>query len=83
MRHFPLRELGHATGFIVLLTALYVGAYYATVERSSLRLCKLPDQNVPLCFPWYPMIESDTTCSIFSPMHELDLRFRPDYWDGK
>ena len=33
MRHFPLRECGYAVGFVVVLTASYVGAYYATVER--------------------------------------------------
>jgi hypothetical protein len=34
LRHFPLRELGYAIGFIVVLAALYVDAYYATMEKS-------------------------------------------------
>jgi hypothetical protein len=33
MRHFPLRELGYAIGFVVLLAGLYVGSYYAMVEK--------------------------------------------------
>jgi hypothetical protein len=80
MGHFPLRELGYAIGFVVLVAAIYVGAYYAMVERSGLRYIRTANQ-VPWFLPSYPMIES--TYSFFAPMHEIDLRFRPDYWNPK
>jgi hypothetical protein len=83
LRHLPLRELGYAVGFLVLLAALYVGAYFATVERSLFGAginADWPDQP---WLPWYPRIESEWTHPFFAPMHVVDLKLRPDYWDGK
>jgi hypothetical protein len=33
--HFPCKELGYAVGFVCLLLALYVGAYFAIVQRGD------------------------------------------------
>jgi hypothetical protein len=33
MRHLPLKELVWAAAFLVLLMAVYVGSYYAVVDR--------------------------------------------------
>ena len=77
MHHFPLRECGYAVGFIVLLAGLYVGAYYAMVERVSLK----PFSSSP-CFASYRM-SGVWAMQFFNPMHEIDrLLFRPDFWEG-
>jgi hypothetical protein len=87
MRHFPLRELGYAIGFIVLLTALYVGAYYATVERRLGRVIRggkgsSDSQRIFIgaIYAKYPM---DWLNPFFSPMYDLDLRMRPDFWSAE
>jgi hypothetical protein len=69
VRHFP------PLGF-VLLAALYIGAYYAMVDR--------------IVFPsegrWgarYPFGDEALT-SFFAPIHRLDRdNLRPGYWRGE
>jgi hypothetical protein len=86
MRHFPWRELGYAVGFLTLLAVLYVGSYYATVERQ------------PIGVKWWPETSENPRTTylldyrlgggggwahdLFGPMHRLDKMIRPDYWDG-
>jgi hypothetical protein len=84
MRHFPLRELGYAIGFIVVLTALYVGAYYAMVEKwieSDIVLDGHgldPERKVVVNYRF----GGDWAGSLFSPMHALDQKLRPEWWEA-
>jgi hypothetical protein len=80
MRHFPFRELGYAFGFVVVLAALYVGAYYAAVER-SLRYCPRKDAS-KRHFPCSYRVGGDAMASFFEPMERVDRRLRPGYWRG-
>jgi hypothetical protein len=78
MRHFPLRELGYAIGFIVVLTAIYVGAYYATVERAR------PAVMIWGSEPWPRHAEyrigGDVSAAFISPMERLDRKLFPESW---
>ena len=69
MRHFPIRELGYAIGFIVALAAIYVGSYYAMVDRGALR---------DACWVRYPMGQKWAK-PLFAAMHEVDRRLRPGF----
>jgi hypothetical protein len=72
----PWKELGYAIGFVVLLAAIYVGAYYATVEPATLWLGPYPNQD-KMAIPTYHLPNCE---SFFSPAHEMDKRLRPDVW---
>ena len=72
MRHFPLRELGYAIGFIVLLAALYVGSYYAMARRVT-------DEG---CWVRYAFLD-DWALSLFSPIHTVDRQIRPEFWEDE
>jgi hypothetical protein len=74
MRHFPLRELGYALGFVVLLAALYVGSYYAMVER------RVAGVSFTIIMVRYRFCE-EWARQFFAPVHALDQRLRPDFWD--
>jgi hypothetical protein len=98
MRHFPLRECGYAIGGLVLLLALYVGAYFLTVSRID-----RPDWAFEKLDPPDPRIESiahqvfhgeadypiaanngsDVVRAFFRPIHEADRRLRPDFWNDR
>jgi hypothetical protein len=77
MRHLPLREFGYAVGFLVLLAALYVGAYYAMVEPTPLPIM----MGVG---PWRMNANyrfgGESSAAFFSPLEELDRRFFPGRW---
>jgi hypothetical protein len=89
MRHFPLRELGYAIGFIIVLAALYVGSYYAMVLKSGGpsghdEMIRVPDS--PFAFPIYRLNEEwvygfyAPMYAIDAPMYAIDLKVRPDFW---
>jgi hypothetical protein len=83
MRHFPWRECSYALGFLVLLATLYVGAYYAMVERMigfggiTSRGTRVSTRERTI-FVGY-RIESVPLDGIFAPMHALDRRLRPEW----
>jgi hypothetical protein len=88
MRHFPVREPGYAIGFIVVLAALYVGAYYAMVitrsqylDRYMLSL-KVSTKGPPIyrVAPEY-RFGGDAAVRFFAPMHDIDTRLRPSIWE--
>jgi hypothetical protein len=70
--------MGYVVAGLVVLAALYVGAYYAMVKPS------------PLSFfagvgPW-PMetryrFGGEVSASIFAPLEQLDRRFFPARWE--
>jgi hypothetical protein len=70
MRHFPVCEMGYAFGFIAILLALYVGAYYAMVDRREFG---------DACWVRYPMGQKWAK-PLFAAMHEVDREIRPDSW---
>ncbi len=53
---------------------LYVGSYLALVRRNEEGLQYIPMQpdygDVPRIVPW-----------IFGPIHSIDRKVRPDYWE--
>jgi hypothetical protein len=51
MRHLPLKELGIAALFLVLLMAVYVGSYYAVVDRRPDEVVTEVEVPVPLSGP--------------------------------
>ena len=79
MRHFPLRELGCAIGFIVLVAALYAGAYYTMVERCEFGSSPVPELGRPWCYVQY-RVGGNRAVAFFNPMHEIDRRIRPEWW---
>jgi hypothetical protein len=87
MRHFPLRELGYALGFIVLLAALYVGAYYALSEREDrtylmvMRHIERMERTAPKVSMVNYRYGGELAVAFFAPIHEVDRKFRPDWWD--
>jgi hypothetical protein len=83
MRHFPVRECGYAIGFVVLLAAIYVGSYYAMVERE---LIDATPKDIVVSGSWRAYVPSyrfggEWAWQIFKPLHELDRRLRPEWWD--
>jgi hypothetical protein len=78
MRHFPLRELGYAIGSIMLLAALYVGSYYAMVERAV-----RGHMRIHACIgdisPKYRFAQ-EAAEEVFRPLHNMDREIRPSYW---
>jgi len=85
VKHFPWRETGWAMGFVALFAALYVGSYYALVEKSDLseqmwtwekdgeEWLKL--RNRPQYLGGYDVAER-----FYSPVFELDSILRPGHW---
>jgi hypothetical protein len=90
MRHFPLRELGYAIGFVVLLATLYVGTYYAMAQRGVepeidwAASQKKPGLGVVTTGKMLASVsysfENEWVDVIFGPMHQMDRRLRPEYW---
>jgi hypothetical protein len=83
MRHFPLRECGYAVGFLAVLTAIYVGAYCATVDRAwrikRVRDCALLSVG-EVEFTASPEYPTDFLRGVFGPIHEIDRKLRPRFW---
>jgi hypothetical protein len=78
MRHFPLRETGYAIGFVVLLAALYVGAYFAMVDRQAIPL-RMTGGIILYSFPTY-RFGDESAAWFFAPMYAIDRRIRSDFW---
>ena len=56
--------------------ALYVGAYYAIVQPGLMtRSCIYPRYVIP------GSIELPSGEFLFAPIHAIDRRFRPDFWE--
>jgi hypothetical protein len=85
MRHFPLRELGHGIGLLVLLAATYVGAYFATMKREPIWR---PNLGLWAEAGFQPRPEfrafygegDDFLQPLFEPIHAIDRRLRPEFW---
>lgn len=61
-----------------VLIGMYVGAYYWKVD-ASLRVSSsaVGWRLSPYYGPWH-----DWLSPLFAPMHWLDRRMRPDFWEG-
>jgi hypothetical protein len=79
MRHFPLRECGYALGVVVLLAAIYVGSYYATVQPKYFRMP--PGDRA--CLVEYRLDDEGWLKVFFAPMHDLDRQIRPEWWEDE
>ncbi len=61
---------------LLLLPSLYVGVYYAMVDyEATISLGRVE---------WTPTysLGGDTAKVVFSPVHWIDRKVRPDYWEG-
>jgi hypothetical protein len=85
MNHLPLRECGYALTFIVVLLGLYLGAYFAMVERVDFG--ELIASSRPYLGPARPFafyrFGGDWSQSFFYPAHALDRRIRAELWEGE
>jgi hypothetical protein len=79
MRHFPLREFDYAIGFVVLLAALYAGAYYATVRPMLVGSHDEVNGWNADVHAVYPFAQ-ETSEAVFRPINLLDRGIRPEYW---
>lgn len=75
----PWKELGYAAGFVVVLAALYVGAYYAMVKRDleEIAVNGAGGRLQAFVVPRYPAVGLD---ALFSPIHQIDKRIRLEFW---
>jgi hypothetical protein len=82
LRHLPWRECVYAVGVLTLLLALYVGAYYATVEpfdySAFISSRHPPPRGTPI--PIYSF-GGESAKTFFAPMHQVDRMLRPDVWE--
>jgi hypothetical protein len=83
MRHVPLRELGYAVGFIVMLALLHAGAYFAMVSKeidieSTELAVGQTELNVRVNATYW--FGSDWSASFFRPVNDADRLIRPRYW---
>jgi hypothetical protein len=78
MRHVPLRELGYALGFLAILAALYVGAFYALVEIEDQHRFLVPVHATDSCVHLVTVryrIEGNFTRQMFDPMLKFHMHF--------
>jgi hypothetical protein len=86
MRHFPFRELGYVIGFLLLMATLYIGSYYATVQRyvyDAPAIFELPDGS--LAVGWFATPKyciGEESALFFRPMHQFDRLVRPGFWES-
>jgi hypothetical protein len=73
------KEFGFAVGAIVLLLALYVGAYLANVGRVAVVAGGTPEP-VFVVVPVYRLCP-EISKAIFEPMHQVDRWVRPSAWE--
>jgi len=77
MKHLPLRECGYAIGVVVLLAAVYVGAYYAMVGRDydpNRWVVGACDDCVHAQYP------TEHLRAFFAPIHQVDRKARARFW---
>jgi hypothetical protein len=76
------RECGLAVGVFLAILALYVGAYYATVDRvGMLTRDSFSSPKIVTGIVTGPTYRFAGD-SLFLPMHFLDKHLRYDYWGG-
>ena len=79
VKHFPFGNLGYAFASVTIFTLIYLGAYYASIERVTVR----PGGT----FNWGGIhiaghrFGGDVSKTIFRPAHEPDRRYRRFYWN--
>lgn len=87
MKHIPWKETVWAAAFVVLVVAIYAGAYLAMVERDVAVISRPflsasgspPSPTPGGVVPRY-RVGSDVLAWLFAPAHGLDRRLRPFYW---
>ncbi len=83
MRHFPLKELGYALGFVFLLALSYVGAFYAMVIPQRVWLTTIGPggwiERESEIIANYRM-GGEVSRAFFSLGCEMDRRIRPTVW---
>ena len=80
MRNFPFLKCIYV---VVFLAAIYIGSYYAMVEKWEIRS---PIAQVAQAFagdeatlPEY-RLRQEWVYSLYAPMHAIDRKLRPGFW---
>jgi hypothetical protein len=77
MRNFPVRKYIYV---VVILAAIYVGSYYAMVERWEIRSpIAQAFAGDEATFPEY-RLRKKWLYSLYAPMHAIDRKLRPGFW---
>jgi hypothetical protein len=80
MNHFPWKETGYALGFLLLLLVLYVGSYFAMVQRRPVReAVRWEADRIYLAVEHEPDYRFGGN-TLFAPIHRIDRATRRDYW---
>jgi hypothetical protein len=67
---------GVVVGSVLLLLAGYVGAYYAMVDG-----IEVAASGPPSAVAIYPQCSWLDLGSFFEPIHEIDRKLRPGFWN--
>jgi hypothetical protein len=70
------KELSYAVGAVVLVLAIYAGAYYAMI--GSVAFANRPGGGF-MTVPVYRLFP-DFSSAFFEPIHQFDKRIRPESW---
>jgi hypothetical protein len=80
MRNFPFRKCIYA---VIILAAIYVGSYYAMVERWEIETSSAPIAKAFIgdatVFPEY-RLRQEWLYKLYDPMHAIDRKIRPGFW---
>ena len=74
-----MRQFGYAIVAVLLLLAIYVGAYYATVEREMTPIHVFGrgwSMEFFVAYRFAPEVSE----ALFRPMHKIDRAIRSEYW---
>ena len=94
MKHLPIKEVAWALVFVVLLFSVYVGAYFALVDRIAqydsvptgsaevVGEVTLPPPvfSVGRIVPQY-RVGDEWARTVFGHIYEIDRIVRPDHWN--
>ena len=78
-----MRQFGYAIVVAVLLLAIYVGSYYAMVERVVIHPSVVSGfERMPLIVFAKYQFGGEISKTIFGPCHAVDKAIRTAYWQG-
>ena len=85
MKHLPLQECAYAIVVLVVLAAIYGGAYLAIMQRDDYLTSGVSLTPAPyVVYPYVVYrIGGEWSETFFAPAHEVDRCLRPDLWEGE
>jgi len=80
MKHFPWKVVGYALWILLLLLAVYVGTYFATVQRRPVgETVRWEPDRIYLAVEQEPAYQFGGN-TFFEPLHRIDRMVRANYW---